>query len=294
MKNVEFVTPVTVCEIGCNHMGDMSNAKEMIKVAAQFCNADVVKFQKRTNRELLSETEFDAPHPNPSNSYGDTYGEHRENLELDLEQHKVLKQTCEEWNVIYSTSVWDVTSAKEIASLSPQLIKIPSAINTNERVLDYLYQNYEGEIHISLGMTTLEEEERVVEMAEQFNRGKDVILYHCTAGYPVEMEELNLREITRLIETFGPRVKSIGFSGHHNGIAADMAALTLGATHFERHFTLNRTWKGTDHAASLEPDGFRRLARDLNNVGKALCPKTDKILPVELVQREKLKRFVKL
>jgi len=147
--------------------------------------------------------------------------------------------------------VWDVTSAKEIVSLNPQLIKIPSAINTNERVLDYLYQNYDGEIHISLGMTTYEEEERVIALAEKHGRGKDIILYHCTAGYPVEMEELNLREITRLIEIFGERVKSIGFSGHHNGIAADIAALTLGATHFERHFTLNRIWKGTDHAASL-------------------------------------------
>ncbi|MCK5547018.1 MAG: N-acetylneuraminate synthase family protein [Rhodospirillaceae bacterium] len=294
MKKINIIPPVTICEIGCNHMGKMSTAEEMIKIAAQFCNADVVKFQKRTNRELLNEDEFNTPHPNPENSYGSTYGEHREFLEFDLEQHRALKHMCEEWGVVYSSSVWDLTSTKEIASLNPQLIKIPSAINTNEQVLDYLYQNYEGEIHISLGMTTAEEEERVVAMAEQYGRGKDVVLYHCTAGYPVDMQDINLHELDRLFDAFGSRVKSIGFSGHHHGIAADVAALTLGATHFERHFTLNRTWKGTDHAASLEPDGFRRLERDLANVSMALNPKKEKILPVEMVQREKLKRIVKL
>ena len=87
-------------------------------------------------------------------------------------------------------------------------------------------------------------------------------------------------------------MRGIGFSGHHLGIAADMAALALGATYFERHFTLDRTWKGTDHAASLEPDGMRRLSRDLINVSKALTYKTEEILPIEAVQRKKLKRMV--
>ena len=99
-------------------------------------------------------------------------------------------------------------------------------------------------------------------------------------------------EISRLREAYGDQVRAIGFSGHHNGIAPDVAALTLGATWFERHFTLDRTWKGTDHAASLEPDGMRRLARDLRNVSRALSYKKTEILATEEAQRVKLKRFV--
>jgi N-acetylneuraminate synthase len=117
------------------------------------------------------------------------------------------------------------------------------------------------------------------------------VIYSCTSGYPVDFEDVCLLEITRLREKFGDIVKHIGFSGHHNGIAIDNAAYTLGATHMERHFTLNRTWKGTDHAASLEQDGMRRLVRDLNACHTALTYKSKEILDVEDVQRKKLKRL---
>ena len=128
-----------------------------------------------------------------------------------------------------------------------------------------------------------------VSFFEKRGRAKDLIIYSCTSGYPVEFQDICLGEITRLKSTFGDRVKGIAFSGHHLGIAADIAALTLGASWVERHFTLDRTWKGTDHAASLEPDGLRRLCRDLRNVEKALGTKKQEILPVEQVQRDKLK-----
>ena len=118
------------------------------------------------------------------------------------------------------------------------------------------------------------------------------VIYACTSGYPVPFEDLGLYEIKRLIEEYGTTVKAVGFSGHHLGIAADIAALALGATVFERHFTLDRTWRGTDHAASLEPDGMRRLARNLKSVAKGLTYKSEEILPIEKVQREKLKRKV--
>lgn len=296
-KNAEekmMSKPMVICEIGCNHRGDLETAIDMIRVAAQFCNVDVVKFQKRTNKELLTDSEYNSPHPNPINSYGSTYGEHREFLEFDLEQHRTLKNACEEWGVVYSTSVWDLTSAKEIVSLEPELIKIPSAINTDMQVMNYLYDNYKGEIHVSLGMTSREEINAVVELAEKKGRTKDLILYHCISGYPVEVDELFLLEIESLKTKFAERVKGIGFSGHHKGIAADIAALTLGADYFERHFTLDRSWKGTDHAASLEPDGMRRLARDLKAVTKALEEKPVEILPLEQVQRDKLKKFREL
>ena len=278
-----------IAEIGCNHLGQMAIAKEMISVAAQVCKADVAKFQKRNNRELLSPKQYSEPHPVPANSYGETYGAHREALEFTVDQHAELKAFCDSQNIVYSTSVWDLTSAREISGLRPALIKIPSATNLNFELQGWLCERYEGEIHVSTGMTTRDETERVVSFYEERGRAKDLVLYACTSGYPVAFEDLCLREVERLKGRFGGRVKAIGFSGHHLGIAADVAALALGAEWVERHFTLDRTWKGTDHAASLEPDGLRRLCRDLRNVEKALTVKSKDVLDVEDVQRKKLK-----
>lgn len=288
--NGENVRTYVIAEVGCNHKGDINIAKEMIKVASQFSKVDCVKFQKRNPRELLTPEEYNSPHPNMANSYGATYGEHREVLELNAEQHRELLETCQEWGVDYSTSVWDLTSAKEIAALKPKLIKIPSACNLNFMMLGYLADNYGGEIHLSFGMTTPAEEERIVKFFMDKGRNRDLVLYSCVSGYPVDFEDLSLLDVKRIKDRFEDEVKAIGFSGHHLGIAADIAALTLGARYFERHFTLDRTWKGTDHAASLEPDGMRRLARDVRNVSKALTYKREEMLEVEKVQRNKLKR----
>lgn len=281
--------PKVIAEIGCNHKGNMEIAKELINVAKIFCKADVVKFQKRNNKELLSEEQYNAPHPNPVNSYGETYGEHREFLEFSVEQHRELKDYCDTLGIVYSTSVWDLTSAKEITSLNPKMIKIPSACNNNYEMLGWLCDNYKGEIHVSTGMTTKDEIEELVVFFEKKQRNKDMVLYNCTSGYPVPFEDVALLEIKTLIKKYGSRVKEIGFSGHHLGIAVDIAAYTLGATWIERHYTLDRTWKGTDHAASLEPDGIRKLVRNLRAVNKALRYKEKDILDIEEVQRKKLK-----
>ena len=286
---MEYLKPFVIAEIGCNHKGDMDIAKRLIRTAAIYCEVDAVKFQKRCNRELLTPEQYNAPHPNPANSYGKTYGEHREFLEFTVEQHRELKEYCEEMNIVYSTSVWDLTSAKEIASLHPKFIKIPSACNNHYEMLEWLCDNYEGEIHISLGMTTHEEEEKLIQLFEKKGRNKDVVLYVCTLGYPVAFGDVCLLEITRVREMYENRVKRIGFSGHHLGIAVDIAAYTLGASVIERHYTLDRTWKGTDHAASLEPEGVRKLKRDLMATYEALHYKEKEILDVEAVQREKLK-----
>ncbi|MGN0350676.1 MAG: N-acetylneuraminate synthase family protein [Roseburia sp.] len=281
--------PYVIAEAGCNHKGEMKIAKELIQVAATFCKADAIKFQKRCNRELLTPEQYNAPHPNPANSYGATYGEHREFLEFTVEQHKQLKEWCEEAGITYATSVWDMTSAKEIASLNPKFIKIPSACNNHIPMLQWLCDNYGGEIQVSLGMTTHKEEEALVELFEKNGRNKDLVIFSCTSGYPVPFEDVCLMEVKRIKEAYGDKVKKIGFSGHHLGIAVDVAAYTLGAEVIERHYTLDRTWKGTDHAASLEPDGVRKLVRNLNAVHDALSYKEQEVLPIEAVQREKLK-----
>lgn len=284
-----YKTPYIIAEIGCNHKGEIEIAKELIKIAKIFSNADAVKFQKRNNIELLTEEQYNAPHPNAANSYGDTYGAHREFLEFKVEQHAELKSYCEEIGIVYSTSVWDTTSAKEIASLNPEFIKIPSACNNNYEMLTWLCENYKGEIHISTGMTTKNETADLVNFFVAKSRNKDLVLYNCTSGYPVPFEDVCLLDISLFVEKYGDLVKHIGFSGHHLGIAVDIAAYTLGANIIERHFTIDRTWKGTDHAASLEPEGMRKLARDLKAVHKALQFKKLDILPIEQVQRDKLK-----
>lgn len=289
MDKILYKKPRVIAEIGCNHKGEFDTALELIKMAKIFCDADIVKFQKRNNRELLTPEQYNAPHPNPTNSYGTTYGEHREYLEFTAEQHKKLLEACNELGIIYSTSVWDMTSAKQIAALHPELIKIPSACNNNLQMLNWLCDKYEGEIHVSLGMTTHKEEEELIKLFESTGRNKDLVLYSCTSGYPVPFKDVCLLEVSRLVEKYSTVVKEIGFSGHHNGIAIDVAAYTLGASTIERHYTLNRTWKGTDHAASLEPDGLRRLKRNLMSTYEALTNKSEEILPIEKVQRDKLK-----
>ncbi len=289
MTKMNNNSPVIIAEVGCNHKGNFDTAVEMIKIASSFCNVDIIKFQKRNIQKLYTQDEYDKPHPNPENSYGESYGKHREFLEFDIEQHLHLKKECEKYNKKYSSSVWDIISAEDLVNINPSLIKVPSAINNNYEVLDFLFKNYKGEIHISLGMTTRDEEKKIIDLAIKRNMNKNLILYHCISDYPVDISNLYLNEIIRLQEDYKNIIKAIGFSGHHKGISADIAALAYGAKYFERHFTLDRTWKGTDHAASLEPDGMRKLSRDLNSVCKALRYKTTEIDETEKVQRAKLK-----
>lgn len=285
---MNYKKPKVIAEIGCNHKGEIAIAKELIEMAKS-CGSDVAKFQKRNNKELLTEEQYSAPHPNPINSYGETYGQHREFLEFTVEQHKELKEFSNEVGIKYSTSVWDVTSAKEIITLLPELIKVPSACNNHFSMLEELRDNYSGEIHLSFGMTTQEEEASIIKFFSENGSNERLVIYSCTSGYPVPFKDVCLLEINRLKEKYGKKVKDIGFSGHHLGIAIDNAAYALGAVWIERHFTKDRTWKGTDHAASLEPMGLRKLCRDLNATYESINYKKNQILDIEKVQREKLK-----
>ena len=287
--NFNYQKPKVIAEIGCNHMGKMNIAKELILLAKQ-SGAEYVKFQKRNSKELLTKEQYDAPHPNPHNSYGDTYGAHREFLEFNFDQNKELKEFCDEIDITYSTSVWDVTSAKEMISLNPKFLKVPSACNNNFKMLELLRDEFKGQVQLSIGMTKKDEVEEIIKFFEINNQAKSrLLIYSCTSGYPVPAKDVSLLEINWLYENYGDRVNEIGFSGHHLGIALDIAAYTLGARWIERHFTKDRTWKGTDHAASLEPGGLKKLTRDLNSTYEALSYKSDEILPIEAVQREKLK-----
>ena len=285
---LEYLKPKVIAEIGCNHKGNMDIAYELIQLAKD-CNADIAKFQKRNNKELLTEEQYNTPHPNPINSYGETYGLHREFLEFDTKQHELLKQYCDKIGIEYSTSVWDVTSAIEMASFNPNFLKVPSACNNHFEMLEVLRDDFKGEIHISLGMTTHKEEKEIIKFFNDKNQANRLVIYSCTSGYPVPFQDVCLKEINRLHEYYSNIVKSIAFSGHHLGIAVDVAAYTLGAQCIERHFTKDRTWKGTDHSASLEPAGLKKLVRDLNATYNSLSYKKTEILDIEKVQRDKLK-----
>jgi len=279
----------TIAEIGCNHKGDLETAKHLVKLSKD-SGADVAKFQKRNSKELLPEYQYNAPHPNPINSYGKTYGEHREFLEFNKSEHKELMNFCNSIDIEYSTSVWDVTSAEEICDLNPNLIKVPSASNTHYNMLEVLRDSYKGEVHVSFGMTTVNEQNKLVEFFEEKNQAKNrLIVYSCTSGYPVSFDDVCLLEILKIKDRFNGRVKDLGFSGHHLGISIDIAAYTLGVSWIERHFTKDRTWKGTDHSASLEPTGFSKLTRDLKAAYKSLNYKKQEILDIEKPQRDKLK-----
>lgn len=273
-----------IAEIGCNHKGDLGIAMEMVETAARFCKVDAVKFQKRNVRKCLTEEQYNAPHPNPYNSYGKTYGEHREALELTQSEHYELKRLCNKLGIKYGSSVWDTDSLDDMLFIDADFIKIPSAKNNDWGLMVRACNEVKRPLHISLGMTTREEEDQIKEL---ISKRDDTVIYACTSGYPVAFEDICLGELVRLKEKFPCE---IGFSGHHLGIAADIAAMVMGADYIERHFTLDRTWKGTDHAASLEPGGLRTLVRDLDNVSKALkCKPEVGFLPVENEQRGKLK-----
>ncbi len=284
-----MVKPKIIAEIGCNHKGDIEIAKAMISTAKDYCNVNVVKFQKRDIKSLLSNKEYNSPHPVPYNSYGKTYGEHREFLEFSIDQHKELKNHCNKIGIEYSSSVWDVKSALDIISIKPSFIKVPSACNLNKKLLTVLCKDFNGKIHLSLGMTTRAEEKKIINLFKEYDRLKDLVIYSCTSGYPVPFKDVCLKEISRLKKSYGNILEAIGFSGHHLGIAVDLGAFMLGAEWIERHFTMDRAWKGTDHAASLEPDGLRKLVRDVASLADSYKEKPKEILEIEINQRSKLK-----
>ena len=290
LMNNKNINVHLIAEIGCNHMGNFGFALKMIDVLSlisKTAKIDIIKFQKRCPRLILSNAEYNAPHPDSKNSFGKTYGLHKEFLEFPIEKHQELKKYCEKEGFIYSCSVFDMKSAKEVLALNPKIIKISSANNNDYNLLKYIDTNFDGDIHISLGMTTEKEEENIV---KQIKRNKNnLVLYACTSSYPTKDENINLLEISKLKHKYSKDIKAIGFSGHHNGIIHDIAAIALGATYVERHFTLDKTLKGTDQSFSLSPDEFLELAKYIKRITQSLTYKDKEILDVERDIRERLK-----
>ena len=273
--------PIVIAEIGCTHIGKIERAKYLAKLAKE-SGANILKTQKRNPYESVKKELWDKPHPNQMYAYGKTYLEHRLNLELPLEQHKELKNYCEEIGIEYSTSVWDITSAKEIETLHPNKIKIPSACNLNFDLIQYCLDHF-SEVHISNGMTTFVQRYKLYKYLDNYK--DSIVIYACTSGYPVPFEHLYLNEIKELSGRY-PRV---GYSHHGYGIAAPAIAYVLNANYIEVHFTDDRLFRHTDSSSSLEKTGLTKLCRDLHNICKSLQNKPDELCDIEKEQNDKLR-----
>ena len=252
-----------IAEIGHNHQGNVETAKKMIKAAVD-AGASAVKLQKRDNRSLFTAAYYDRPY-NSENSFGNTYGEHREFLEFNHDQYKELQNYSYELGTIFFATAFDFKSADFLQNLNVPAFKIASGDLKNLPLINYL-ADFGKPLIISTGGGHQEDIDRVVESLE--NKKAPYSILQCTAGYPPAWNELNLGVISALRSKFPHPV--IGFSSHDNGIAMSVAAYALGARIVEKHFTLNRTLKGTDHAFSLEPQGLSKLVRDLDRLHVAL------------------------
>jgi N-acetylneuraminate synthase/sialic acid synthase len=253
-----------IAEIGHNHQGSVEQAKQLFAEAAR-CGAHAVKLQKRDNRSLYTREAFNRPYDN-ENSFGPTYGLHREALEFGADEYRELKAYAEELGVTFFATAFDFESAELLAELDLPAYKIASGDLTNTPLLRFVAEIGRPMI-VSTGGGELADVRRAYETVAEIN--PEIALLQCTAGYPVEnFAELDLRVIDTYRQVFPDAV--VGYSGHDNGIAMPVAAYVLGARIVEKHFTLNRAMKGTDHRFSLEPVGLRKLVRDLQRTRAAL------------------------
>lgn len=245
-----------IAEIGHNHQGNVETAKELFR-AAKECGAHAAKLQKRDNRSLFTRQMYNKPYEN-ENSFGNTYGEHREALEFGVKEYRELQEYAREIGITFFATAFDFKSADFLAELNMPAFKMASGDLTNLPLLTYV-AGFQKPMILSTGGGTMEDVRRAYDAVMPIN--SRLCILQCTAGYPPAFEQLNLNVLTTFQEEFPEIV--IGLSSHDSGIAMALVAYSLGARVIEKHFTLNRAMKGTDHAFSLERSGLRRLVRDL-------------------------------
>ena len=253
----------TIAEIGHNHQGDLDKCKAMFR-AAKECGSSAVKLQKRDNRALYTQAMYDEPY-NSENAYAPTYGAHREHLEFNHEQYAELLAYARELGMVFFSTAFDVPSADLLESIGVPCYKIASGDLKTLPLIKHVAR-FGKPMFISTGGATMDEVRRMYDAVAPIN--SQICILQCTSGYPPPFEELNIRVIETYRNAFPETV--IGFSSHDNGIAMPLIAYMLGARVVEKHFTLNRAWKGTDQSFSLEPGGMRRVVRDLQRARVAL------------------------
>ncbi len=270
-----------IAEIGHNHQGRLEQAKKLFWEARQ-AGANAVKLQKRDNRGLYTKAAYNKPYDN-ENSFGATYGEHREFLEFGLDEYRELQAYAKELDVDFFSTAFDFRSADFLASIDVPAYKIASGDLKTLPLLKHV-AGFGKPMIVSTGGALLDDVKRAYETIMPIN--PQLCIMQCTAGYPAEFKELDLRVIGTYAERFPDAV--IGFSSHDNGIAMPVAAYVLGARMIEKHFTLNRAMKGTDHAFSLEPVGLRKMVRDLERTAVAMGDGVKKIYDSEKAPIQKM------
>ena len=273
-----------VAEIGNNHQGEFEVAKQMIDEAAK-AGVQAVKFQKRDMEALLTREGRAAPYTG-CNSFGPTYGEHRNALELSIEQMASLKDYSESKGLVFFASAWDDPSLKQILGLDVEVLKICSADLVNVPLVRK-YAASRIPIILSTGMSSLEDID--VALAEIRAYHDEVVLLHCNSTYPCPEDQIGLPVMDALRERYG---LPVGYSGHEQGIGPSVGAVALGACVVERHFTLDKTLKGTDHQASLEPAELARMVTMIREVERAMCVKGKKVFPEEQTAAKKLRKCI--
>ena len=277
----EASPPFVIAELGHNHQGNLETCLQMIRAAA-FAGASAVKLQKRNNRELFTEDAFNAPY-NSENAFGATYGEHREALEFGEAEYQACIAEADRNNILFFATAFDFSSADFLESLNVPGFKMASGDLKSLPLLKYVAK-FGKPMIISTGGARLGDVDTAITTIK--NEGAPLAVLQCTAAYPPKYEELNLN----VIRTFRDRYPDVvvGYSGHDSGIAMSLAAYILGARIIEKHFTLNRAMRGTDHAFSLEPDGMRKLVRDLDRARIALGTGIKETYPSELAPLVKM------
>jgi len=264
-----------IAEIGHNHQGDVERCKELFD-AAKRAGVSAVKLQKRDNLALFTRAAYDKPYEN-ENSFGATYGEHRSALEFEWDAYQELKQYAKELDLCFFATAFDMPSTDFLAELDVPAIKVASGDLKSIQLLEYVAQLQKPMV-VSTGAAELDDVRRAYDAIMAIN--PRLCLLQCTAAYPPAFEQLDLRVIDTYRREF-PEVV-VGFSGHDSGIAMSVVAYTLGARVVEKHFTLNRAMKGTDHAFSLEPAGMTKLVRDLRRAREAMGDGQKKCYPTEV------------
>jgi N-acetylneuraminate synthase len=267
-----------IAEIGINHNGDVELAKKLIDVAAEV-GCDAVKFQKRTVDVVYSREELARPRENP---FGATNGDLKYGLEFNATQYHAVDKHCRKRGMLWFASCWDEASVDFLEQFEPPCYKIASASLTDDGLLRY-HRRTGRPIILSTGMSSLEQIDHAVEVLGT----RDLILMHCTSTYPSKLDELNLKVIAVLRERYGIPV---GYSGHEVGLATSVAAVAYGACAIERHITLDRAMWGSDQAASVEPQGFARLVKDIRAVELAAGDGVKRVYESEISVMKKLRR----
>lgn len=266
-KKNEFVEKsFIIAEVGQNHQGELELAREYIRIFAHE-GADAVKFQTRDNKYLFSEDAYEAAY-HSENSFADTYGAHREKLELKPEWLPILKEDCVKHGVKFISTPFDEPSLELLRQIDVDILKIASFDLGNIPFITRIAKSGKPVV-MSIGGGNIEQIRSSVDVLLRNNI--NLAILHCVSEYPCEYSRLGLNNIEILIKEFPQCV--IGLSDHFNGTLSGPIAYIKGARVFEKHVTLNRAWKGTDHSFALQPEGFRKFVRDIKRVRHMLPPK---------------------